>query len=362
MLSADPSALRAGTQVRARLRAYAAEVGEIVAVVPGVGVEPEPNGPLTVLGSGTRWRPTLLADYAATARSIGGEPFSLITTQDPFESGVAGLILSRRLRVPLHVQVHTDITNPAFAASSLANRIRLLLADLVLPNASAIRVVSQRAAEGLAQRYGTRIQKVAVLPIPPIDLRALPPTTRYRMPFPFSVLAVGRLEKEKSFHTALYALKKLRARHPGAGLVIAGAGRERERLGVLAQRLGIAESVVFLGWRDDVRALMEDAHALLATGSFEGYGMLFVEAALASLPIVTTPVGIVGELFIPGTHVRTFPVGDAARAADELALLMNDIPAREVMVRKAQDRAHAHLAEFANYPARFAQDLSRAVS
>ncbi len=107
---------------------------------------------------------------------------------------------------------------------------------------------------------------------------------------------------------------------------------------------------------------MEDSHALLATGGFEGYGRLFVEAALAHLPIVTTDVGIIGEVLIPSVHVRTFPIGDSDAAARELLFLMNNVSARELMTRKAADAAHAHLAAFHSYPKRFIADIARAAS
>jgi glycosyltransferase involved in cell wall biosynthesis len=57
--------------------------------------------------------------------------------------------------------------------------------------------------------------------------------------------------------------------------------------------------VRFVGWHDDVSFFFVNADAFLSLSNYEGYGRSLVEAALRALPIVTTDVGVVGELLRP---------------------------------------------------------------
>ena len=59
-----------------------------------------------------------------------------ISAQDPFETGLAAWMISRVLRIPLVVEVHTDFLTPSFARHSLLNRIRVAIAGLVLRRAA----------------------------------------------------------------------------------------------------------------------------------------------------------------------------------------------------------------------------------
>ena len=56
----------------------------------------------------------------------------VVTAQDPFEAGLAALLIARLRGAPLHVQIHTDFLASAFVRSSFLNRVRVFLAGIVL--------------------------------------------------------------------------------------------------------------------------------------------------------------------------------------------------------------------------------------
>ena len=74
----------------------------------------------------------------------------IVTTQDPFETGLIALFIARRLKVPLHVQVHTDFASREFARHSFRNWLRQRVAWFVLKRAARIRVILGRTADDIA--------------------------------------------------------------------------------------------------------------------------------------------------------------------------------------------------------------------
>jgi glycosyltransferase involved in cell wall biosynthesis len=100
------------------------------------------------------------------------------------------------------------------------------------------------------------------------------------------VLYVGRLDRAKRIDLLLRALAK--TRHGRA--VIAGTGAEDKALRDLAQALGIASRVEFLGYVDDARVidLYANARAVFYAPVDEDYGFATVEALMAARPVITT--------------------------------------------------------------------------
>jgi glycosyltransferase involved in cell wall biosynthesis len=95
-------------------------------------------------------------------------------------------------------------------------------------------------------------------------------------------LALGRLHPSKAHDVSLKALARL----PEAYLWIAGSGPLEGELKALAQQLGVAGRVRFLGWRDDASALYRAADACLFPSRFEPLGNVVIQAWAHGLPIV----------------------------------------------------------------------------
>lgn len=98
------------------------------------------------------------------------------------------------------------------------------------------------------------------------------------------LLALGRLHRNKAFDVAIRALAEL----PDAVLWIAGEGPERDALGALADQLGVAQRIRWLGWREDVAALLAAADVLVCPSRIEPLGNVIIEAWAHGCPIVAT--------------------------------------------------------------------------
>ena len=368
-VSNDPTIFAAASPARARMRAYAEAIGElhIVSSAPSAARdEQEGNLFLHPVHVSKLFRLHTLARRAhALVLEYGIE---IISAQDPFEHGLAALRAARGTEAKLHIQVHTDFLSPWFVKSGnwrsprvrmpLLNRSRRKIADRVLPHAAGIRAVSERVKASLLARYASRTPEPSVLPVA-VDAAVPEPIPLPPHPFRFALIAVGRLEPEKRIEDILAALKLVVAHYPMAGLFIVGEGSERGRLERMTYSLGLRDNVIFLGNRPDARGLMRSAQAFIQASAYEGYGRTLIEAALAKIPIVTTDVGIVGEVFKGYEDVLAAPVADPTALSLNIVGIIEDTSVRAELPIHAETAARAHLASIGDLPSRIAADLAR---
>ena len=105
------------------------------------------------------------------------------------------------------------------------------------------------------------------------------------------LVAVGNLYPVKDHATLVRALAEL----PQTRVAIAGRGDEESNLRRLAAELGLAERLHLLGLRDDVDTVLAAGDVFVQPSLSEGLPLAVLEAMAASLPIVATRVGGIGE-------------------------------------------------------------------
>ncbi|HEX3314255.1 MAG TPA: glycosyltransferase family 4 protein [Gemmataceae bacterium] len=138
-----------------------------------------------------------------------------------------------------------------------------------------------------------------------------------------------RLEAWKGHELLLNALDKVRATASWNWWIVGGPQRpkEQEHLDRLQQRaaqLGLSERIRFVGQRSDVPRLLTaaDLHCQPNTGP-EPFGIAFVEALCARLPVVTTALGGALEIVDDTCGILT-PPGDANELAQVLGQVIDD--------------------------------------
>ncbi len=175
------------------------------------------------------------------------------------------------------------------------------------------------------------------------DLHAAPPE---RLGIPAGrriVLALGRLHANKAFDILLRALPHL----PGAHAVIAGEGPERAGLEALARQLGVADRVLFPGWREDTAGLLAAADVLACPSRHEPLGNVVVEAWSAGRPVVAASASGPRELIRPGEDGLLVPPEDVEALATSLRLVLEN---GSFAARLAESGRARYLAEFAEAP------------
>lgn len=101
------------------------------------------------------------------------------------------------------------------------------------------------------------------------------------------ILAVGRLEPQKDYHTLLNAFKIVKNKSD-LHLVILGKGSLEIELKNLAKKLGITDKIHFLGFQKNPYSFYLNAEVFVLSSIFEGFGNVLVEALALGTPIVST--------------------------------------------------------------------------
>ena len=202
-------------------------------------------------------------------------------------------------------------------------------------------VLTERDADAWRQRFGIGERVCAIWnPIPHFDEKPSPLDERRK-----TVLAVGRLTKQKGFDLLLGAWKRLGKVRDGWTLRIVGGGKGEAMLKQIASEQGIVDSVVFVG---QTRAVVQEYRAAsiyVMSSRWEGLPMTLLEAQYFGLPSVATdcPTGP-REVLAKGSG-RLVKSEDPQALADELAELMANPQEQATMARAAQENARRYRPE-----------------
>lgn len=108
--------------------------------------------------------------------------------------------------------------------------------------------------------------------------------------------AVGRLTPMKGYLDLLEAFAAAAPHCPGARLVLVGEGRGEAALRRLARDLGMAERVIFAGWREEAALLMPAFDVFVQPSLHEGFGLALAEAMAARVPVIASRTGGIPEV------------------------------------------------------------------
>lgn len=276
----------------------------------------------------------------------------IISAQDPFESGMVAFALSWRFGVRLHIQIHTDLFSPYFVRGNLLNRLRVIIAKLLIPRARCIRVVSARIKRSLADRCLISTNRITVLPIHNSEQYGGRAAVGRNRDKTFRILVVARLETEKGVDVALRAFKNYLDIGGRGILDIVGDGSKRGSLEILARDLGVSDRVTFHGWVEDVSGFYQAASCFLLPSWYEGWGVAAYDALCAGIPVVMTDVGLAGEMVINGKNGLVVRPGDIQGMAEAL-LTIEQNPAYSDQVRAMKPESLAFDQYFTAYQMSF---------
>ncbi|MGY1831682.1 glycosyltransferase [Geodermatophilus sp. SYSU D01180] len=150
--------------------------------------------------------------------------------------------------------------------------------------------------------------------------------------------AVGRLDPQKGFDVLVRAVAGL----PDLHLALVGDGPERAALETLVTELGLQERVTMTGWSNEVPALLPSFDVLAVPSRWEGLPLVVLEAMLAGIPVVATPVGGVPDAVRHEQTGLLVPVDDAAELTAALDRLITDPSLRRRLAAAAADDARRH--------------------
>jgi len=281
----------------------------------------------------------------ALVRYLREERPAVLLSADTYLNLVA--LWARRLA---GVSVHTVISEHIHLSSHLRYgakrrkwrwRFIVPLLRRMYPEADRIVAVSRGVADDLTILVGLPPERVTTVYNPvvvsglakkaeaPIDHAWFVPGA------PPVIIAVGRLTEQKDFPTLLQAFAQVRTQRR-ARLLLLGEGEMRRKLEALVRELGVDQDVSLPGFTSNPFAYMARAAVFVLSSTYEGLGIVLIEALACGCPVVSTdcPSGP-AEILEDGRYGRLVPVGDPAAMAQAIISTLDAPPDRGLLQKRA---------------------------
>lgn len=239
-----------------------------------------------------------------------------------FYANVFAVPAARLARTPVIVASIRDLGDYLTPAQRRVQKLVCRLADCVLVNAEAIR-------QNLISR-GYDAEKIEVIPNGIAFSRfesgndgslrselGLPPSTPL-------VAVVSRLNRLKGIDCFLEASAIVARDFPQARFLFVGDGVGRPEFERYASNLGLAERVIFTGFRTDVPKVLSQITVSVLPSLSEGLSNSLLESMAAGVPVVATRVGGNPEVVEDGVTGLLVEAKDPAALAQAIGRLLQD--------------------------------------
>jgi len=268
--------------------------------------------------------------YLMWEKTVRG--FDILHCHSAYPQGYVGASFKKIFKTPLVITSHGDLVEGERVREErlLSGRTRraLKLAD-------AVTAVSHYM-QGQSIDAGAPAGIVSCIPNA-VDLKLFGPGEKFVLGKPY-LYSMGIIRKVKGFDVLIRAFKEVRRVHPGVDLVIAGEGKEKERLKKLARDLNLGECIHFLGPVTD-----EEKAKLLKGCDFyvcaalreEPFSNSTLEAFASGKTVVASNVGGIPDLVKDRVTGLLVPPGDPDLLAKKIIGLLDNPALISDMARNA---------------------------
>jgi poly(glycerol-phosphate) alpha-glucosyltransferase len=240
----------------------------------------------------------------------------------------------RRPNVKRLYVLHNPHTTPPFRA---VNKIRQTYRPVLDRHAEADAIVFLTAAQRAdAEAHYGRRNNFWVIPHP-VSLPAEPSTAPRD---PHLVVMLARLDQQKNVDHAIRAFQHVVRKAPQARLEIYGRGPEEKNLRALIRELRLERSVTLAGYTTDPGAVYDRASACLLTSSYEGFGLVVLEAIAHGCPVVSYDLSYgPSDIIEQGVTGYLVPQADTGALAERTLRILNDPQARDETSARCRESA-----------------------
>lgn len=299
-----------------------------------------------VIGRNSRYAASLLSlatfvpQAVRTGWKIGrGEQFDVLNAQFVLPSGVVGAVLSRLLGVPFVLSfIGGDLYDPSKGVSPHRHALLRWLVRRVAVRARACTAISEDTKRRARELHGVACD-VTVVPLG-IASSTAAPRDRTSLGVPLGVpvfVTTGRLIPRKGHELLLRAWRDVGEAH----LIVIGDGPLKERLEHVVRDLDLKRRVDLRGYvpEEEKHQLLRVADGYVSAALHEGFGLVFLEAMQAGLPIVAAGVGGHRDFLADGENALLVPAGQADTLSEAVRRVINDPPLAAHLKRQNERRA-----------------------
>lgn len=181
--------------------------------------------------------------------------------------------------------------------------------------------------------------KIEVVPLG-IDISGWQLALFRERPAPFELISVGRLADVKGYPLLLEAVALLVAEGREVRLRLVGDGPDGRQLQEQSRQLGIAERVIFEGWKtqEELRELYAVSDLCVLSSFSEGVPVVLMEAMATGVPCVAPRITGIPELIRDGIEGLLVTPASVAELASAIGKLMDRPDLRREMAELSRER------------------------
>jgi glycosyltransferase involved in cell wall biosynthesis len=260
--------------------------------------------------------------------------YDILNTHFAIPSGPAGYVLSKAFNLPNVLSIHGgDIFDPSKTLSPHKVPILKQTVRIMLNTADCIVAQSNDTKKNAYAYYNIK----RPIDIIPLGIKKPDFTKKSRADFNFGddeiiFCTIGRLVKRKNINDTLAILAELKNRVKFKFLII-GDGPERENLNELANQYSLGSNILMAGNVSDDQKfqLLSVSDIFLSTAVHEGFGLVFLEAMEAGIPIVCYNRGGQNDFLEDGRTGFLVDLGNKNKFKEGVLALINDDGIRSSM-------------------------------
>ena len=281
--------------------------------------------------------PSMLAylpmGIAAGKRLIRANQFDVINTHFVLPTGPVGDALADFGNLPNVLSVHGgDLYDPSKWMSPHKHFILRKWVNRLLQKADRIVAQSRNTVDNVHTYYDPSLTVERI----PLGIKRPAVDAATRADYGFTdnqtlLVTVGRLVARKAMDQLITMLKDLGKQD--AHLLIIGSGPQEQTLRQKASDLGLSGRVHFMGQTDerDKFRLLQISDIFVSTSQHEGFGLVFLEAMAAGLPVICYGYGGQTDFLIDGVTGHVVPLNDLTLFTDSCRNLISNREANQRM-------------------------------
>ena len=256
---------------------------------------------------------------------VKAKKIDVIISQSPLFDGLVATIINKIYKKKLIIEAHSDWVNSLFLqhripCPTIARRLFIRLGYFSLSRASVVRVVSEALKDQVLE-YCPDCKIVKFPAFTDIDIFK----NETGISWDSTILFTGSLYRLKGVQLLIEAFGRLQDRFSEFKLVIIGDGPYRgdlEKL-VISQKIKNIEFTGSLS-QEQVKNWMKKCWCFVLPSLSEGLGLVLLEAASLSKPLIGSNTGGISEIIIDGENGFLFTPGSIQELTKTLEKIMSD--------------------------------------
>lgn len=256
---------------------------------------------------------------SAVARVIRDGKFELVHTHD-FRENVIGRLAAKRANVPVVTTLH-GLAKLCLELPWIKRFFYHALDVMTAKMSERFIVLSEHDRRLLPSTISQSKIHAIPLALKPIE-KPLMRAGKDEKTFVFG--GAGRLDKQKGFDILINAAKEILDEYKEVRFVIAGSGPREIELKKLAERLGIADRIEFLGFVEDMDKFYSSLDVLVLPSLVERMPLVVLEAQARGLFVIATDVGAIREMIKDGETGFIVRAGDKKALADAMKKVLEN--------------------------------------